>query len=151
MNIYSLIQPNKLLHIIIRKQDIPEGRMNAIAPDQFLQLATLRLPQHTTFRAHKHNWNIVESEPRIAQESWVIISGSVKVFMYDLDDMLLHTDVLTAGDISVTLEGGHNYEIMSENSRVLEFKTGPYISQEVDKTFINTRPTPPESQSIKEG
>jgi hypothetical protein len=72
----------------------------------------------------------------IPQESWVVIRGMVQVEMYDLDNTLLHTDVLEPGDISVTLEGGHNYLIMADDTLVYEYKTGPYKGQEKDKTFI---------------
>jgi len=46
------------------------------------------------------------------------------------------TEILYVGDASFTLEGGHNYEILEDNTLVYEYKTGPYEGQEFDKTFI---------------
>lgn len=128
---------NRLLHIIVRMADVRAGRTDIVPAEQFLQVAALKLPQGTTFKPHRH---IIQCDhgrdTRIAQESWVCISGNVEVILYDTDDTILHTDVLTPGDISVTLYGGHNYMILSDEASCWEFKTGPYIDQQHDKTFI---------------
>ena len=50
---------------------------------------------------------------------------------------MIHEDVLCAGDFSVTLYGGHNYEILEKNTFVYEYKTGPYYGVKLDKEFIN--------------
>jgi len=123
-----------LLHIINRLSDI-EGRGDIIPENNFLQLATLKLEKGKTFRAHKHIWK-QSTEPKvIAQESWVVIEGKVKFYFYDLDDTLIGTEILGPGDSSITLQGGHTYEIL-ENSIVYEYKTGPYQGVELDKEFL---------------
>ena len=66
----------------------------------------------------------------------MVIKGSVKCFFYDLDDKLIQTEILNAGDCSITLSGGHNYEILEEETVVYEYKTGPYEGQIKDKVFI---------------
>lgn len=135
MNIYSRIQPEKLLHIIVRREDIKPGRTDVVPPDQFLQCATLRYPKDKTFQAHRHLWrNGVENIP---QESWIVIRGSVKVILYDIDGTILHEDIIQAGEASFTMEAAHNYLIMSDDTLVFEYKTGPYKGQEFDKVFIN--------------
>ena len=133
--IYSKINPDKLLHLINRGEDI-QGRTDVAPEDQFIQLATLRLDQGKTFRAHQHIWKPSPSQNAIAQESWVVIQGSVKVFMYDTDGTLLATDVIRRGDCSMTFEGGHTYEILENDTVVYEYKTGPYQGQELDKVFL---------------
>ena len=135
MHILSKVDQESVLHIIIRKTDIQEQRTNVIEEQEFLQLATMRLSQGTTFKPHFHKWIKNTSVARIAQEAWVVISGNVEVTYYDLDNAVIHTDVLTPGDCSVTLFGGHNYRAMDE-AIVYEFKTGPYEGQELDKEMI---------------
>jgi hypothetical protein len=66
----------------------------------------------------------------------VVLQGSVKCIFYDLDNTILSTEFLYPGDASFTLEGGHNYEILEDNTLVYEYKTGPYEGQELDKIFI---------------
>lgn len=131
--IYSKLDPSKLLHMIVR--DIPEGRVNLCPDNQFLQCASLVLPKGTTFKAHRHNWNEVH-EIRVTQESWCVLYGAVKVFFYDMDGTLLYNGTIEAGEASFTFDGFHTYEIL-EDCKVMEYKTGPYISQEHDKTFLN--------------
>jgi cupin fold WbuC family metalloprotein len=135
IKIYSEKYPEKLLHVILRKESVPIGRQDVIDESNFLQCATLKLEKGTTFKPHKHLWKN-KTYDLIAQESWVCINGSVKCFFYDLDDKLIYTTIINQGDCSFTLEGGHNYEIMEENTLVYEYKTGPYEGQKLDKIFI---------------
>ena len=133
--IYSKVEPNTLLHLVHRLEEI-EGRTNVAPSNEFIQLATLRMEKGTTFKPHKHIWKTGQKKV-IAQESWVVIRGSVKVTMYDLDDKVIATPILYPGDCSMTFQGGHTYEILEEDTVVNEYKTGPYEGQEFDKEFIN--------------
>ena len=132
--IYSKVAPDKLLHIILRKEDVQTQRLNVIEDDQYLQLAAMRLPKGKTFTPHKHIY--CEKKSMIAQESWVVIEGKVKAILYDLDDTVVETPVLKVGDVSITLYGGHTYEILEENTLVYEYKTGPYLGIQFDKEMI---------------
>ena len=133
--IYSKVDPNKLLHIVVRKEDFVDGRQDIVDEDQFIQCSILKLDNGKTFKPHKHIWK-ERTRNVIAQESWMIVQGSVKAFFYDLDDTIIDEVVLKAGDASVTLEGGHNYLILEDDTMVYEYKTGPYEGQAMDKTFI---------------
>ena len=133
--IYSKVEKDKLLHIINRYDEI-EGRSDVAPEDQFIQLATLRMEKGKTFRPHKHIWKISSRPEVIAQESWVIIKGSVRIFMYDIDDSLIGEEIIKKGDCSMTFEGGHTYEILEDDTVVYEYKTGPYTGQANDKVFI---------------
>ena len=91
-------------------------------------------PKGKTFKPHKHIFH--SKETKIAQESWVVVRGSVKVFLYDLDDSILREEIIYPGDASITLYGGHTYEILEDDTVVYEYKTGPYMGVEKDKEFI---------------
>ena len=133
--IYSKVQPEKLLHLIHRFEEI-NTRTDVCPAEQFLQLATLKMNQGKTFKPHKHIFKDGEKEI-IAQESWVVIQGSVKVILYDLDDEIIAEEVINKGDCSITFEGGHNYYILEDDTVVYEYKTGPYKGQALDKELIN--------------
>jgi cupin fold WbuC family metalloprotein len=133
--IYSKINPNKLLHVISRKEDITPGRQDIISEENFIQCSILNMEKNKTFKPHKHIWK-ERTRNIIAQESWIVIQGSVKCIFYDLDDTIIAEPILKPGDASFTLEGGHNYLILEENTLVYEYKTGPYEGQALDKTFI---------------
>ncbi len=131
--IYS--QDGKLLHIIIRKEDITEKRQDVIDADQFLQLGVFILSKDQTFKPHKHRWRAGE-EAMITQESWVCIEGAFKALYFDEMGHFINQNILNQGDISVTLHGGHTYEGVAEKSWIAEFKTGCYYGQDIDKEFI---------------
>ena len=141
--IYSKIKPDKLLHLIHKLEDIEklptnEGlvRKNVVPDNEFLQLATLKMDKGKTFKSHKHIYKDGEEEV-IAQESWMVVKGKVKVIMYDLDDTIIDKVILEAGDCSMTFAGGHNYVIQEDNTIVYEYKTGPYKGIKNDKVMLN--------------
>ena len=135
IKIYSKVQKNKILHMVNRLEDL-RPRTDLVPSENFIQCALLKMNKGKTFPPHKHIKKERTYKEQIAQESWVIIQGSVKCFFYDLNDELLETVVLNQGDASFTLEGGHTYEILEDDTIVYEYKTGPYEGQELDKEFI---------------
>lgn len=132
--IYSKVD-GRLLHIINRIYEF-QGRKEVIPENNFLQCATLRMEKGKTFPPHKHIIKDRHYPEQIAQESWIVVKGSVRCKLYDLDDTLIAEPVLRPGDASFTLYGGHTYEILEEDTLVYEYKTGPYEGQKLDKQFI---------------
>jgi hypothetical protein len=133
--IYSNVEEGKLLHIINRLSEI-EKRTEVVPENNFIQCATLKMEKDKTFPPHKHITKQRTYEAQIAQESWVVIKGSVKCKFYDIDDKLIAEPVLYPGDASFTLYGGHTYEILEDDTIVYEYKTGPYEGQKLDKVFL---------------
>lgn len=133
--IYSKVDPTKHLHTVFRYYEI-DGRNEVADEHQFLQLATLRMEKGKTFKPHQHIWKPVSTEQTIAQESWVIIKGSVECSFFDTDGILLEKQVIRQGDCSMTFEGGHTYLILEDDTVVYEYKTGPYQGQAMDKVFL---------------
>jgi hypothetical protein len=134
LKIYSVSEPSKLLHIVFRGAE-GVGREQLIDPNEYLQIASLNLKKGEEFLAHKHLWKILPSNNNIAQESWVVLKGKIEVTFYDTSGELLQSEILTSGDISITLYGGHSYKIL-EDSRVFEFKSGPYLGKHLDMELL---------------
>tara|TARA_Y100001963_G_scaffold149929_1_gene230219 strand:+ start:777 stop:1208 length:432 start_codon:yes stop_codon:yes gene_type:complete len=138
--IYSKVDPNRLLHIIHKSDEfytIEEGhRRDVVGEKEFIQLSALNMNKGHTFKPHQHIWKPGE-EQCIAQESWVVIKGSVECHFYDTDGTLLGKPILKVGDSSVTLGGGHTYLILEDDTLVYEYKTGPYKGQKNDKVFLD--------------
>ena len=133
--IYSKIEPEKLLHIIHRLDDITSIRTDLSDPKESLQIATLNLNKGKTFYPHKHIYK-KGPESIMAQESWIVLKGRIKCILYDINDEIIAEPILEAGDSSITFYGGHNYECLEDDSRVTEVKTGPYEGVELDKVKI---------------
>jgi cupin fold WbuC family metalloprotein len=132
--IFSHTKPTLLLHII--NKEVTHDRKDISPNEEFLQASCFKMNNGKTFRPHKHIFKKVEERTVITQETWIIIKGRVKVYLYDIDDKIIHTDILTAGECTITFRGGHNYECLEDDTLVYEVKTGPYEGQERDKTFI---------------
>jgi len=133
--IYSKIDRSNLLHMVFRKNEISRNRTDISPSEELLQVSAFIIDKGKTFRPHKHIEKHVLHT--ITQESWIVFSGKVKVFHYDLDDKLINEDILESGDITITFHGGHTYESLEDNTYVFEVKTGPYYGQSKDKVFIN--------------
>jgi len=131
--IYSKLNPEMLLHLVCRP-DWGTERVNVSPDDEFLQVAVLKLKTGATFKPHKHI--VTQKITDIAQESWCVLNGSVKCFFYDTDDSIIEEIIIRKGDFSMTFRGGHNYLILEDDTIVYEYKTGPYLGQELDKVFI---------------
>ena len=136
--IYSKVEPEKLLHIVVRLEEI-KGRTQLVPDDNFIQCSSMKMQNGKTFRPHRHIIKSRTYDKQIAQESWVVITGKVRCIFYDLDNTIIATPVLHPGDASFTLYGGHTYEILEDNTVVYEYKTGPYEGQNLDKTFLFTK------------
>lgn len=134
-NFYSKVEEGKLLHMVVRKEDILSGRKDVVSEENFIQCSILNMKKDKTFKPHRHIWK-ERTRDVIAQESWIVVQGSVKCIFYDLDNTVLAEPILNVGDASFTLEGGHNYLILEDDTLVYEYKTGPYEGQALDKTFI---------------
>jgi hypothetical protein len=135
--IYSQIDPTKLLHCVSRFNEISSTRQDICPEEEFIQLSSFKLPKGKTFRPHKHI--VHEKITNIAQESWVVMKGSVQVTFYDIDDTVLCEPILEEGDVSITFAGGHNYLILSDEATIYEYKTGPYLGQQFDKVFLDDK------------
>ena len=138
--IYSKIEENKILHMIKRLSEIENqgvDRVDIVDAENFIQCSALNLKEGKTFKPHKHIFKKRTYENQIAQESWIVIKGSVKCIFYDIDDTIIAEPILYAGDASFTLGGGHNYVILEDDTIVYEYKTGPYEGLINDKVFLN--------------
>lgn len=138
--IYSKVEEGKLLHMVKRLSEIESQdnfRVDIVDADNYIQCSALNMKTGTTFKPHKHIFKERLHLKQIAQESWIVVRGSVKCIFYDLDDTIIAEPILYAGDASFTLGGGHNYLILEDDTIVYEYKTGPYEGQAFDKVFLN--------------
>ena len=132
--IFSKINPDILLSIVNRLEDITDKRRNLTPEKDYLQVACFKMNKGKTFKAHKH----LEQEKitRITQESFVVFRGRVKAIIYDLDDTIIAEPFLNTGDCIITLYGGHSYLGLEEGTIIYEHKTGPYYGVDADKKMI---------------
>ena len=64
--------------------------------------------------------------------------GSMRVLLYDEDKQFLQDYVLNEGDLAVFAYGGHGYEILEDDTKIIESKNGPFtdVSQDKEKFWV---------------
>lgn len=130
-----------LLHELLRptkrdSQILELNRIDFSDPREFLQGAIIEMPANHSFRAHIHLERERSFSNLRAQESWVVLMGQVEVdYFTDSGDFIV-TEILDAGDITISFRGGHGYRTLTSDALVYEFKSGPYEGLEIDKKFI---------------
>jgi len=109
--------------------------LNFISDDEdFVQVGMWGYDKGTKLSAHRHKE--VRREITRTQEVIFIKSGRVIASIYDEGNKVIKKLELRAGDILVLLNGGHGYEVVEDNTRVLEIKNGPYPGAEADRERI---------------
>jgi hypothetical protein len=131
---FSITDPNLLTHIVFRFSEF-KGRLNIVNPKEYLQVAALLLQDGESFKPHIHVWKDVNIDMSVAQEAWVILEGSVHVQMLDSESNFVGKTILNIGDCCITLNGGHEYRSIGQ-SKVYEFKSGPYLGDKLDKFYV---------------
>jgi len=125
---------NETVAIIHKIGEWKEG-LDFLTPNEtFIQAGTWWYHRAKDLRCHEHITN-ERIAPR-TQETIVIVSGKLRVDLYDKNKKIFHQEELVTGDMAVILNGGHGYHILQDNTRVVEVKNGPFISVEKDKVFL---------------
>ena len=123
---------NQILSIIYRDEDWVEG-LNFITPNElFVQVGSWWYNQGKKLASHVHN--DFERSTMRTQEMTYVKSGSMKVLLYDEEHNYLQSFVLYEGDLAVFAYGGHGYEILEDNTKIIEAKNGPFVDVTTDKT-----------------
>lgn len=99
--------------------------------EDFIQLASHGYEKGKVVLPHQH-----KKEPRLAektQEILVIVNGALKADLYDDKHQIVDSLILNKGDIIVLLAGGHGFTALTDDTRFLEMKNGPYPGAEKDR------------------
>jgi hypothetical protein len=123
---------NEILVQIKRSSDWNPGLDFITSDDEFLQAGTWLYDKGKKLDRHRHN--IVERSSNLTQECIVVLCGSLGVQVYNKSNDYICKFQLDEGDFAVFLGGGHSYEVLSDGTRVLETKNGPFLGVNLDKT-----------------
>ena len=130
--IEEITQGEEVLARILRHDRVWKKGLNFFSKDKdFIQVGTWGYDAKKQLKAHSHN--TVVREISKTQEVLYVKQGKLRVKIFGKDDNFVAEEVAFAGDILIMLEGGHSYEIMEDNTQVLEIKNGPYVGAELDR------------------
>lgn len=128
----KIIHNRQIIAIIYRDSDWVEG-LNFVTPDElFIQVGSWWYQKGKKLDSHLHN-----DFARIAtrtQEMTYVKKGSMRVLLYDEEQNYLEDFIIKEGDMAVFAYGGHGYEILDNDTQIIEAKNGPFIDVETDKT-----------------
>ena len=102
---------------------------------EYIQAGSWNYNKGKKLLAHSHNE--VERSVLFTQEVIFVKSGSLQAFIYDDDSNLVEEFTAYKDDILIMLSGGHGYEVLEDDTKVLEIKNGPYLGAEVDRDRLN--------------
>ena len=122
----------KRLCLVWRKDDWSRGLDFLTKEHQFLQVGTWWYDKGKKLDRHYHN--LLERKSDITQECVVVLSGEMLVNVYDEDNEFVENCKLKTGELAIFEGGGHGYEILSDDTRIVESKNGPFMGLEKDKT-----------------
>lgn len=122
---------DQILSIIHRNNDWKEG-LNFITPNElFLQVGTWWYKKGKKLANHIHK-DVRRSGGR-TMESVYVRRGSIKVTLYTEARERFDEYILYEGDMAVFAYGGHGYEILMEDTQIIETKNGPFVDVLSDK------------------
>ncbi|MCJ7805183.1 hypothetical protein MUP46_00880 [Patescibacteria group bacterium] len=125
------------LAIIIRDADW-KGGGNILSfvssKEDYQQVGTWEYSKGQKLAPHIHS--IQPRQVLRTQEVIFIKDGQVRADIYTEKKEFLKSVNLRKGDTIILLNGGHGYEILEDNTKVLEVKNGPYPGAERDRERI---------------
>lgn len=121
----------KIIAIIYRDEDWVKG-LNFITPsDMFVQVGSWWYEKGKVLARHVHkNYNRTANR---TQECVYVRKGSMRVTLYTEEPKELENFELKAGELAVFAFGGHGYEILEDDTQIIESKNGPFIDVDIDK------------------
>ncbi len=123
---------DQLLCFYKRKDNWKKGLDFFTDNQDFIQVGTWWYDRGKKLDRHYHN--VVERISKKTNECVVVLSGSMNVDVYDDKQIFVTSFILREGDFAVFLNGGHGYEILSDNTMIVETKNGPFLGVDIDKT-----------------
>ena len=122
----------QIISIIYRDEDWVKG-LNFITPaDMFVQVGSWWYDKGKVLAKHIHK--DFDRTARRTQESVYVRKGSMRVTVYTEELTVLQTFDLVEGELAVFAYGGHGYEILDDDTQIIESKNGPFIDVDTDKT-----------------
>lgn len=131
MPIKKIIKNNLTLSIIIRAKDWQKGLNFFSSEEDFLQVGSWWYEKGKKIEPHIHL--VCPKKALKTQEFVFVVQGKMRVNIYTEKEKFLKSIELKKGDTAIFLNGGHSFEILSKDTKVIEAKNGPYLGPEKDK------------------
>lgn len=119
------------LAVHFTEADIREGLSFFSEDADFLQVGAWRYPAGKQLANHNHNR--VPRQVDRTQECVLVLRGALRARLYDEQDRPVTEVRVGPHEGLLLLAGGHGYEILEDDTLVIECKNGPYPGAEADR------------------
>lgn len=133
------------LAVYVPKEDVKKGLNFYSVDNDFIQVGTWGYDKGKVLPPHIHNNGVTRKVDR-TQEVIHVIEGRVRALIFSEDEGLVESIMVERGDTLALLAGGHSYEILDDDTFVLEVKNGPYVGPDLDRRRFT-----PASTSLESG
>lgn len=134
MKTEKIMDGDLTLAIVIREENWEEG-LNFVSSDEDYQQAGI-WGYNKSKKLAPHIHLIAPRKVLRTQEVVFIKEGRIRADIYTEKEEFLKSVELEKGDTILLLNGGHGYEILEDNTKVLEVKNGPYVGADKDRKRI---------------
>ncbi len=131
MGIKEIKYKNDILARLIPSDAWADGLGFYSNEEEFIQVGSWQYNEGKKLLKHIHN--PVSRSVLRTQEVLFVRKGSIKAQIYSLDETLVDVIIAYEGDTLILLNSGHGYEILQDNTQVLEIKNGPYLGADIDR------------------
>lgn len=122
---------NKKIAVKFDAKDIKDGLLFFSEESDFIQVGSWKYNKNKKLSAHTHNFLTRKVER--TQEFMYVVKGRVRAFIYDENEKLLEDITLGPHEGLILFSGGHGYEILDDDTTVIEVKNGPYMGAELER------------------
>ena len=113
---------------IIRSEEL-DGPFKFFTEDKDnIQISRWNHPKGYQCKPHVHN--ITDKTVDRVHEAIFVLQGELQVDFYTLFGKPIVSKVLYPLDICYSMDCGHGYQVLTEDTRVIEFKNGPFMGDE---------------------
>jgi hypothetical protein len=133
----QITEDARIYAIIIPASSEAPGLQFFTPSNLFLQVGQWAYNQGHRSVPHVHSYRPRSAD--LTQEAIHVVRGAVGIDIYTENGHLIRSVTIRQGDTAIMVAGGHAYDILEDNTKVLEFKNGPFTSDEEDR-----RPLPAE-------
>ena len=134
----EIVKDGKILARHIVPEDIKPGLISLTGDSEFLQVVAWgHYEKGKYLQDHWHN-EFARSAMR-TYEAVYVVKGAIEARIFDLNRVPVETLVVKQGEMLILLESAHGYTILEEDTTVFEFKNGPFLGADKDKTKFQPR------------
>ena len=129
----EIVKDGRILARHIVEEDIKPGLISLTGDEEFLQVVAWgHYEKGKYLQDHWHNK--FERVAMRTYEAVYVVKGAIEARIFDLNLVLVETFTVKQGEMLILLESAHGYTILEEDTTVLEFKNGPFLGADKDKT-----------------